>query len=159
MIIHTHVFLISTRLPREPEPEPDTCHTNPSAMYSCANYPRGCRGRVNRQGAKCSDCVVSVPLGLAVANPLLAIFRQSCWCLSHGNPNFSPVTQPPPASFCIAIRATTRLQAHAPLRTPERVLLQGVDSGTVRCPRIHGEQAVTIHNAESLMEPASIGMK
>ncbi|CDM35950.1 uncharacterized protein N7518_005536 [Penicillium psychrosexuale] len=26
-------------------------------MYSCANYPRGCRGRVNRQGAKCSDCV------------------------------------------------------------------------------------------------------
>ncbi|EKV12323.1 hypothetical protein PDIG_33210 [Penicillium digitatum PHI26] len=27
-------------------------------MYSCANYPRGCRGRVNRQGAKCSDCVV-----------------------------------------------------------------------------------------------------
>ncbi|KAF3395725.1 hypothetical protein F1880_006732 [Penicillium rolfsii] len=27
-------------------------------MFSCANYPRGCRGRVNRQGAKCSDCVV-----------------------------------------------------------------------------------------------------
>ncbi|KAJ5317637.1 hypothetical protein PENANT_c038G11095 [Penicillium antarcticum] len=26
-------------------------------MYSCANYPRGCRGRVNRQGSKCSDCV------------------------------------------------------------------------------------------------------
>ncbi|KAF7713015.1 Uncharacterized protein PECH_003839 [Penicillium ucsense] len=26
-------------------------------MFSCANYPRGCRGRVNRDGAKCSDCV------------------------------------------------------------------------------------------------------
>ncbi|KKK14008.1 hypothetical protein ARAM_006256 [Aspergillus rambellii] len=26
-------------------------------MFSCANYPRGCRGRVNIQGAKCSDCV------------------------------------------------------------------------------------------------------
>lgn len=27
-------------------------------MYSCANYPRGCRGRVNTQGGKCADCVV-----------------------------------------------------------------------------------------------------
>ncbi|KAH8433254.1 hypothetical protein N8T08_009999 [Aspergillus melleus] len=26
-------------------------------MYSCANYPRGCRGRVNIQGGKCPDCV------------------------------------------------------------------------------------------------------
>ncbi|EYE93048.1 uncharacterized protein ASPGLDRAFT_123265 [Aspergillus glaucus CBS 516.65] len=26
-------------------------------MYSCANYPRGCRGRVNIDGAKCADCV------------------------------------------------------------------------------------------------------
>ncbi|RJE24085.1 hypothetical protein PHISCL_03574 [Aspergillus sclerotialis] len=26
-------------------------------MYSCANYPRGCRGRVNIQGGKCADCV------------------------------------------------------------------------------------------------------
>ncbi|KAL1987207.1 hypothetical protein VTN96DRAFT_4539 [Rasamsonia emersonii] len=26
-------------------------------MYSCANYPRGCRGRVNVPGAKCSDCL------------------------------------------------------------------------------------------------------
>ncbi|GAQ40788.1 hypothetical protein AtubIFM55763_006910 [Aspergillus tubingensis] len=26
-------------------------------MFSCANYPRGCRGRVNIQGGKCSDCV------------------------------------------------------------------------------------------------------
>ncbi|KAL1967724.1 hypothetical protein VTN77DRAFT_2981 [Rasamsonia byssochlamydoides] len=26
-------------------------------MYSCANYPRGCRGRVNIPGGKCSDCV------------------------------------------------------------------------------------------------------
>ncbi|KAJ5573538.1 uncharacterized protein N7459_007965 [Penicillium hispanicum] len=25
-------------------------------MYSCANYPRGCRGRVNQKGAKCADC-------------------------------------------------------------------------------------------------------
>ncbi|KAJ5113865.1 hypothetical protein N7456_002399 [Penicillium angulare] len=25
-------------------------------MYSCANYPRGCRGRVNKEGTKCSDC-------------------------------------------------------------------------------------------------------
>ncbi|KAJ5223468.1 hypothetical protein N7468_008010 [Penicillium chermesinum] len=25
-------------------------------MYSCANYPRGCRGRTNREGTKCSDC-------------------------------------------------------------------------------------------------------
>jgi hypothetical protein len=27
-------------------------------MYSCANQPRGCRGRVNSQGAKCKDCSV-----------------------------------------------------------------------------------------------------
>ncbi|KAJ5145751.1 uncharacterized protein N7515_000315 [Penicillium bovifimosum] len=26
-------------------------------MYSCANYPRGCRGRVNSLNTKCSDCV------------------------------------------------------------------------------------------------------
>ncbi|KAJ5861792.1 uncharacterized protein N7529_009102 [Penicillium soppii] len=26
-------------------------------MYSCANYSRGCRGRVNRQGTKCTDCI------------------------------------------------------------------------------------------------------
>ncbi|KAJ9263452.1 hypothetical protein DTO212C5_7538 [Paecilomyces variotii] len=26
-------------------------------MYSCANYPRGCRGRVNIPGGKCSDCM------------------------------------------------------------------------------------------------------
>lgn len=153
------MFLISTRLPREPEPEPDSCHTNPSAMYSCANYPRGCRGRVNRQGAKCSDCVVRFSTLPGSCESSSCDFRKFYWRLSHGSPNFSLVTQPPPASLCIAIRATTRLQAHAPLRTPERVLLQGVDSGTVRCPRIHGEQAVTIHNAESLMEPASIGMK
>ncbi|RAO70802.1 uncharacterized protein BHQ10_006814 [Talaromyces amestolkiae] len=25
-------------------------------MYSCSNYPRGCRGRCNIQGGKCSDC-------------------------------------------------------------------------------------------------------
>ncbi|KAJ5919730.1 hypothetical protein N7454_009565 [Penicillium verhagenii] len=25
-------------------------------MFSCANYPRGCRGRVNKEGTKCSDC-------------------------------------------------------------------------------------------------------
>ncbi|KAJ5908317.1 hypothetical protein N7495_000999 [Penicillium taxi] len=25
-------------------------------MYSCANQPRGCRGRVNQRGSKCSDC-------------------------------------------------------------------------------------------------------
>ncbi|KMU84787.1 hypothetical protein CIHG_02570 [Coccidioides immitis H538.4] len=28
-------------------------------MYSCVNYPRGCRGRVNVQGAKCSTCIAS----------------------------------------------------------------------------------------------------
>ncbi|CRG87171.1 hypothetical protein PISL3812_04188 [Talaromyces islandicus] len=27
-------------------------------MYSCANYPRGCRGRCNTQGGKCNDCTV-----------------------------------------------------------------------------------------------------
>ncbi|KAL2220086.1 hypothetical protein M432DRAFT_298186 [Thermoascus aurantiacus ATCC 26904] len=26
-------------------------------MYSCANYSRGCRGRVNVPGGKCADCV------------------------------------------------------------------------------------------------------
>ncbi|OJJ58283.1 hypothetical protein ASPSYDRAFT_1045764 [Aspergillus sydowii CBS 593.65] len=26
-------------------------------MFSCANYPRGCRGRVNISGGKCPDCV------------------------------------------------------------------------------------------------------
>ncbi|KAL4863262.1 hypothetical protein BDV12DRAFT_189821 [Aspergillus spectabilis] len=26
-------------------------------MFSCANYPRGCRGRANISGGKCSDCV------------------------------------------------------------------------------------------------------
>ncbi|OJJ48240.1 hypothetical protein ASPZODRAFT_14388 [Penicilliopsis zonata CBS 506.65] len=26
-------------------------------MYSCSNYPRGCRGRVNIQGGKCPDCI------------------------------------------------------------------------------------------------------
>ncbi|KAL1974513.1 hypothetical protein VTN31DRAFT_4717 [Thermomyces dupontii] len=26
-------------------------------MYSCVNYPRGCRGRVNVEGTKCSDCI------------------------------------------------------------------------------------------------------
>ncbi|RMJ27950.1 hypothetical protein PHISP_01147 [Aspergillus sp. HF37] len=26
-------------------------------MYSCINYPRGCRGRANIQGGKCADCV------------------------------------------------------------------------------------------------------
>ncbi|PYH80474.1 hypothetical protein BO82DRAFT_403263 [Aspergillus uvarum CBS 121591] len=26
-------------------------------MFSCANYPRGCRGRVNINGGKCPDCV------------------------------------------------------------------------------------------------------
>ncbi|KAF4206677.1 hypothetical protein CNMCM8980_007081 [Aspergillus fumigatiaffinis] len=26
-------------------------------MFSCANYPRGCRGRANIDGGKCPDCV------------------------------------------------------------------------------------------------------
>ncbi|BDD58635.1 hypothetical protein MPDQ_004705 [Monascus purpureus] len=26
-------------------------------MFSCVNYPRGCRGRVNIEGTKCADCV------------------------------------------------------------------------------------------------------
>ncbi|KAJ5182604.1 hypothetical protein N7492_000220 [Penicillium capsulatum] len=25
-------------------------------MYSCINQPRGCRGRVNQRGARCTDC-------------------------------------------------------------------------------------------------------
>ncbi|EEH17701.1 hypothetical protein PABG_00264 [Paracoccidioides brasiliensis Pb03] len=28
-------------------------------MYSCANYPRGCRGRVNTEGGRCADCVTA----------------------------------------------------------------------------------------------------
>ncbi|OAX77640.1 hypothetical protein ACJ72_08059 [Emergomyces africanus] len=28
-------------------------------MYSCANYSRGCRGRVNSQGGKCANCLSS----------------------------------------------------------------------------------------------------
>ena len=33
--------------------------TPSTMMYSCVNYPRGCRGRVNVPGAKCADCMVS----------------------------------------------------------------------------------------------------
>lgn len=32
-------------------------HT-PLTMYSCINYPRGCRGRVNDEGGKCTTCQV-----------------------------------------------------------------------------------------------------
>lgn len=32
--------------------------TTTTTMYSCSNYPRGCRGRCNIQGGKCSDCTV-----------------------------------------------------------------------------------------------------
>jgi hypothetical protein len=39
-----------------------------SAMYSCINYPRGCRGRVNVQGGKCADCVVCLCLCLSFAS-------------------------------------------------------------------------------------------
>jgi hypothetical protein len=35
-------------------------------MYSCANQPRGCRGRVNSQGAKCKDCSVRLSGDAAV---------------------------------------------------------------------------------------------
>ncbi|KZZ86687.1 hypothetical protein AAP_06306 [Ascosphaera apis ARSEF 7405] len=27
-------------------------------MYSCANYPRGCRGRCNVPGGRCEDCKI-----------------------------------------------------------------------------------------------------
>jgi hypothetical protein len=35
-------------------------------MYSCVNQPRGCRGRVNSQGAKCKDCSVRCRTNVAV---------------------------------------------------------------------------------------------
>lgn len=34
--------------------------TTTTTMYSCSNYPRGCRGRCNIQGGKCSDCTVGL---------------------------------------------------------------------------------------------------
>lgn len=44
------------------QPTPLNTHTsstqpNPTTMFSCANYPRGCRGRVFHNGQKCRDCV------------------------------------------------------------------------------------------------------
>ncbi|PKY06187.1 hypothetical protein P168DRAFT_316207 [Aspergillus campestris IBT 28561] len=38
-------------------------------MYSCANYPRGCRGRANIDGGKCPDCT-TLKLRRPSASPL-----------------------------------------------------------------------------------------
>ncbi|KAJ5562393.1 hypothetical protein N7535_003154 [Penicillium sp. DV-2018c] len=39
-------------------------------MFSCSNYSRGCRGRVNKMGEKCSDCVALNLRRPAFASPL-----------------------------------------------------------------------------------------
>jgi hypothetical protein len=44
-----HRFLISRTSPEQ---------IPANNMYSCANYPRGCRGRSNTPGGRCGDCVV-----------------------------------------------------------------------------------------------------
>lgn len=36
----------------------DATHLKSTTMYSCVNYPRGCRGRTNAAGTRCSTCVV-----------------------------------------------------------------------------------------------------
>ncbi|EZF23073.1 hypothetical protein H112_04176 [Trichophyton rubrum D6] len=44
-------------------------------MYSCVNYPRGCRGRVNIDGAKCATCVASNLRRPASPSPFGSAFR------------------------------------------------------------------------------------
>lgn len=39
-----------------------------TTMFSCVNYSRGCRGRVNTIDGRCRDCVVGCPLKLKAVN-------------------------------------------------------------------------------------------
>lgn len=86
-----------------------------STMYSCANYPRGCRGRVNRQGAKCSDCVVCAKWYLCL---VYAKINERQRKTIQTNP--IPVSKLAPSSF--AVRPTTRVQARTSLGTLWRAL-------------------------------------
>lgn len=45
-------------------------------MYSCANYPRGCRGRCNTLGGKCTDCTVSLSGSTFTMQHILTVFQQ-----------------------------------------------------------------------------------
>ncbi|KAL2362735.1 hypothetical protein RJZ56_004379 [Blastomyces dermatitidis] len=46
-------------------------------MYSCANYSRGCRGRVNTPGGKCATCVASNLRRPASASPFSPLRGQA----------------------------------------------------------------------------------
>lgn len=64
----THSSRIQIQIPRASQshhqttefspPEPSRSKYHSINMYSCANYPRGCRGRSNTPGGRCGDCVV-----------------------------------------------------------------------------------------------------
>lgn len=71
---------------------PNASHNNTTAMYSCANYPRGCRGRCNIQGGKCNDCTVS----------LFCILQMQpvCIYISNSRPGPQPAATLPLLAVC-----------------------------------------------------------
>lgn len=79
-------------------------------MYSCANYPRGCRGRANIEGGKCADCVVC------------SLSDHACWTKTNILPE--PQTSSPIGSL-IALCAAQGLSQSAPVGDPERLSIQG----------------------------------
>ena len=79
-------------------------------MYSCANYPRGCRGRANIQGGKCADCVVC------------SLSGHASWTKTNILPE--PQTSSPIGSL-IAFCAAQGLSQSASLGDPERLSIQG----------------------------------
>lgn len=79
-------------------------------MYSCANYPRGCRGRANVEGGKCADCVVC------------SLSGHASWTKTNILPE--PQTSSPIGSL-IAFCAAQGLSQSASLGDPERLSIQG----------------------------------
>lgn len=92
-------------------------------MYSCANYPRGCRGRVNRQGAKCSDCVVSD-------------IWDSTQKMNKDKLTSRTVFELASPGFCFTIRSATRLQASATLRALRRAFQGTRTRAVMRMPSL-----------------------
>lgn len=55
-------------------------------MYSCANYPRGCRGRCNVPGGRCEDCKVCLTAPFSVSfSKLTFISRYKSYAVQDSN--------------------------------------------------------------------------
>ncbi len=92
-------------------------------MFSCANYPRGCRGRVNISGGKCPDCVVC---SFSTAR-LCFVFELTC------EPS---AIEPASSGLVFPLCSAKGLPSCTPIRNPPEFPIQGDDNprdGIGRC--------------------------